>query len=140
MKQQRTMDITGAALLIGFAVVLAFNQVVIKVTNDGFQPAFQAGLRSVGAIGLIWAWMAWKTQSVRLPRRLWPVGAWAGFLFAGEFICLFTALDSTSVARVSILFYSMPVWLAIFAHFLLPGEQLTPARALGLALAMAGGS
>ena len=138
MKQQQTMDITGAALLIGFAVVLAFNQVVIKVTNDAFQPAFQAGLRSVGAIVLIWAWMTWKSQSVRLPRRLWSVGAWAGFLFAAEFICLFTALDLTSVARVSILFYSMPVWLAIFAHFLLPGEQLTPARALGLALAMAG--
>ena len=138
MKQQQTMDITGAALLIGFAVVLAFNQVVIKVTNDAFQPAFQAGLRSVGAIVLIWAWMTWKSQSVRLTRRLWPVGAWAGFLFAAEFICLFTALDLTSVARVSILFYSMPVWLAIFAHFLLPGEHLTPARALGLALAMAG--
>jgi drug/metabolite transporter (DMT)-like permease len=59
-------------------------------------------------------------------------------LFAAEFICLFTALDLTSVARVSILFYSMPVWLAIFAHFLLPGEQLTSTRALGLALAMAG--
>ena len=138
MKQQQTMDITGAALLVGFAVVLAFNQVVIKVTNDAFQPAFQAGLRSFGAIVLIWAWMTWKSQSVRLPRRLWPVGAWAGFLFAAEFICLFTALDLTSVARVSILFYSMPVWLAIFAHFLLPGEQLTPARALGLGLAMAG--
>ena len=138
MKQQQKMDITGAALLIGFAVVLAFNQVVIKVTNDAFQPAFQAGLRSIGAIVLIWAWMTWKSQSVRLPRRLWPVGAWAGFLFAAEFICLFTALDLTSVARVSILFYSMPVWLAIFAHFLLPGEHLTPARVLGLALAMAG--
>ena len=138
MKRQQTMDITGAALLVGFAIVLAFNQVVIKVTNDGFQPAFQAGMRSVGAILLIWAWMTWKTQSVRLPRRLWAVGVWAGFLFAAEFICLFTALDLTSVARVSILFYSMPVWLAIFAHFLLPGEHLTPARALGLALAMAG--
>ena len=138
MKQQQNMDITGAALLVGFAIVLAFNQVVIKVTNDGFQPAFQAGMRSVGAIVLIWAWMMWKTQSVRLPRRLWLVGAWAGFLFAAEFICLFTALDLTSVARVSILFYSMPVWLAIFAHFLLPGEQLTSTRALGLALAMAG--
>ena len=138
MKRQQTMDIKGAALLVCFAIVLAFNQVVIKVTNDGFQAAFQAGMRSVGAIFLIWAWMTWKTQSVRLPRRLWAVGVWAGFLFTAEFICLFTALDLTSVARVSILFYSMPVWLAIFAHFLLPGEQLTPARALGLALAMAG--
>jgi hypothetical protein len=43
MKQQKTMDVTGAALLVGFAIVLAFNQVVIKVNNDGFQPAFQAG-------------------------------------------------------------------------------------------------
>jgi drug/metabolite transporter (DMT)-like permease len=59
-------------------------------------------------------------------------------LFAAEFICLFTALDLTSVARVSILFYSMPVWLGIFAHFLLPGEQLTTARALGLVLSMTG--
>jgi len=138
MKQQHTIDITGASLLIGFTVVLAFNQVVIKVSNDGFQPAFQAGMRSLGAIFLIWAWMRWKTQSVRLPRRLWLVGAWAGFLFAAEFICLFTALDLTSVARVSILFYSMPVWLGIFAHFLLPGEQLTTARALGLVLSMTG--
>ena len=81
MKQQQTMDITGAALLIGFAVVLAFNQVVIKVTNDAFQPAFQAGLRSVGAIVLIWAWMTWKSQSVRLPRRLWPGG------MGGVFVC-----------------------------------------------------
>ena len=138
MKQQHTIDITGASLLIGFTVVLAFNQVVIKVSNDGFQPAFQAGMRSLGAIFLIWAWMRWKTQPVRLPRRLWLVGAWAGFLFAAEFICLFTALDLTSVARVSILFYSMPVWLGIFAHFLLPGEQLTTARALGLVLSMTG--
>jgi len=138
MKQQHTIDITGASLLIGFTVVLAFNQVVIKVSNDGFQPAFQAGMRSLGAIFLIWAWMRWKTQSVRLPRRLWLVGAWTGFLFAAEFICLFTALDLTSVARVSILFYSMPVWLGIFAHFLLPGEQLTTARALGLVLSMTG--
>ena len=60
------MDVTGAALLVGFAIVLAFNQVVIKVNNDGFQPAFQAGLRSAGALVLIWAWMTWKTQSVRL--------------------------------------------------------------------------
>ena len=138
MKQQQNMDITGALLLIGFAIVLAFNQVVIKVTNDGFQPAFQAGMRSVGALFLLWAWMTSRAQSVRLPRRLWLVGLWVGALFAFEFICLFTALDLTSVARVSILFYSMPVWLAIFAHFLLPGEHLTPARSLGLALAMAG--
>ena len=74
MKQQQTMDITGAALLIGFAVVLAFNQVVIKVTNDAFQPAFQAGLRSVGAIVFDLGLDDVESQSVRLPRRCGPWG------------------------------------------------------------------
>ncbi len=138
MKKQRNMDLVGTLLLVGFAIVLAFNQVVIKVTNDGFQPAFQAGLRSVGALMLLGVWMTWKMQSLRIPARLWPVAIWVGCLFAVEFICLFTALDLTSVARVSILFYSMPVWLAIIAHLVLPGERLNAIRAIGLALAMAG--
>ena len=53
-------------------------------------------------------------------------------------MCLFTALDFTSVARVSIIFYSMPVWLALAAHFLLPAERLTALRLIGLVVAMAG--
>jgi len=37
-----------------------------------------------------------------------------------------------------VIFYSMPVWLAIAAHLFLPGERLTPVRVVGLALAMGG--
>jgi drug/metabolite transporter (DMT)-like permease len=51
---------------------------------------------------------------------------------------LFIALDYTSIARSSIMFYSMPVWLAIAAHFVLPDERLTALRSLGLLLAMVG--
>src|SRR5690606_37291196 len=42
------------------------------------------------------------------------------------------------VSRASVLFYSMPVWVALGAHFLIPGERLTPRRILGLVLAMGG--
>ena len=55
-----------------------------------------------------------------------------------EFWCLFRSLDYTSVARASIIFYSMPVWLALIAHFVLPNERLNFNRILGLALAIAG--
>ena len=44
----------------GFALLLAFNQVVIKVTNGGFQPVFFAGLRSAGAVVCIWLWLRWR--------------------------------------------------------------------------------
>ncbi|MEM9969206.1 MAG: DMT family transporter, partial [Pseudomonadota bacterium] len=73
-----------------------------------------------------------------LPRAAWPAGFLSGLLFAFEFMCLFTALDLTTVSRTSIIFYSMPVWLALFAHVLIPGEQLTRARVVGLILAMCG--
>ena len=139
MDTKRDMDGFGAAALIGFATLLAFNQVVIKVTGTGFNPLFQAGLRSVLGFGVLIAWMAWRGH------RLGPLtsgvtlwGVVAGGLFAFEFLCLFAALDLSTVSRVSILFYSMPVWLALAAHFLLPGERLNGPRALGLALAMGG--
>ena len=104
----------------------------------GFQPVFLAGLRSLGALVLLGLWMWARWISLRLPAESRTGGIIAGLLFAVEFICLFIALDLTSVARTSILFYSMPVWLALAAHVLLPGERLNGVRLIGLAFAMGG--
>jgi len=68
---------------------------------------------------------------------LWP-GLLSGLFFSAEFTLLFIALDYTSVSRVSIFFYTMPFWVAIGAHFLVPGERLTAIRSLGLLVAIAG--
>ncbi|MEL6240506.1 MAG: DMT family transporter [Pseudomonadota bacterium] len=138
MARKDHMDTLGAVALTAFALHLAFNQVVIKVTNDGFGPVFQAGLRSFGAVLVLWLWMWTRSIPVRLPRNAMWGGVIAGILFGVEFICLYTALDLTTVSRASIIFYSMPVWLALAAHFVLPGERLTGVRSVGLVLAMCG--
>ena len=132
------IDGQGAILLIGFSLLLGFNQVVIKVSNGGFQPVFQAGVRSALALVFLAHWMWWRAIPL-MPRRVnFLPGLLVGLLFSFEFICLFVALDYTSIARSSIMFYSMPVWLAIAAHFVLPNERLTALRSLGLLLAMVG--
>ena len=132
------MDVPGAAGLLVFVSVLALNQVVIKLTNDGISPVWGAGLRSVLALGVLALWVAVTGRPVRgLRDTLWP-GLLLGGLFSVEFIFLFIALDLTTVSRSAILFYSMPVWLTIVAHFALPGETLSRRRLLGLVLAMAG--
>ena len=124
--------------MVGFAMALAFNQVVIKLTNQGFGPVFGAGLRSGLALGVLVLWVVLlRRRFGDLRATLWP-GLLLGMLFAVEFICLFQALDATSVSRASIVFYSMPVWLALVAHFALPGERLSARRILGLVLAVAG--
>ncbi|WP_224824780.1 DMT family transporter [Cognatishimia sp. MH4019] len=135
MERKDHMDAFGAVSLIGFALFLAFNQVVIKVTNGGLQPVFFAGLRSLGAILCIYAWM--RFRGIRLNFGAWGPGLLVGTIFAAEFVCLFLALDLTSVSRSSVIFYSMPVWMAIGAHFLL-GERITRIKAVGLSLAFTG--
>ena len=129
------MDIAGAAGLTTFATVLAFNQVVIAVTNDGLQPVFAAGVRSVLALVILAALTRGRFD------KIWAGGVSTlllGVFFTLEFVMLYNALDLTTVSRASILFYSMPVWLALVAHVALPGERLSRRRALGLGLAMAG--
>lgn len=138
MERKSQMDSFGAAALTLFALHLAFNQVVVKITNGGFEPVFGAGLRSLGAMVVLLAWMKFRGIGWRLPRAAMTGAIISGLLFAIEFMCLFTALDFSTVSRTSIIFYSMPVWLALSAHFLLPGERLSGLRIVGLGLAMGG--
>lgn len=138
MPRKDRIDAAGAASLVAFALLLAVNQVLIKVVNGGFQPVFFAGLRSALAILFIYGWIRWRGVEVRVNRENIGAGLLIGAVFAAEFLFLFIALDLTTVVRTSIIFYSMPVWLALMAHVGLPGERITPSKALGLAVAFAG--
>jgi drug/metabolite transporter (DMT)-like permease len=138
MPPKSHVDAFGIISLTGFALLLGFNQVVIKVTNDGLQPVFFAALRSLGGAVLIYAWIRWRGIELTLPRGTWGAGLLIGAVFALEFICLFIALDLTTVTRTSVLLYTMPLWLALSAHVLIPGERLTRLKSIGLALSFAG--
>ena len=138
MQRKENIDAFGATSLVVFSAILGFNQVVIKIVNAGIQPVFAAGLRSLGAMILIFLWMRFRGQKVRIAGSVLPSALLCGGLFAAEFILLFLALDLTSVARSSVIFYSMPVWLALMAHFAIPGERISPRKLFGLALAFAG--
>jgi len=132
------IDLAGGGWLILFAVLMGLNQVFIKLVNGGLSPMFQAGLRSVCALVLVlgYAWWTMRRLSVR-DGSLEP-GILCGLLFSAEFMLTFIAFEYTSVARATMLFYTMPFWLACMAHFMIPGERLTLMRLLGLTLAIAG--
>ena len=136
--EKRTMDINGAIWLAGFSFLLACNQVVIKLASEGLQPVFMASLRSFFALVVLGIWMSLQKIPLLPKRHNFGSAAIMGFLFYFEFVLLFQALDWTTVSRASLLFYTMPIWLAISAHFLLPHERLTPKRTLGLFFAVVG--
>lgn len=137
--ERRTrIDATGASLLIGFSMLLGLNQALVKIVNSGFAPVFQSGLRSVCAFFPVLLWALWRGRRLSLRDGSLGPGLLNGLLFSGEFCLLFLALDYTSVSRVSLFFYTMPLWVALGAHFLIPGERLTLVKILGLSIALAG--
>ncbi|WP_458792468.1 DMT family transporter [Yoonia sp. MH D7] len=138
MTPKQNIDAFGATALTSFALLLAFNQVVIKVTNGGIQPVFFAGLRSLGAIFCIYAWMRWRGLPLQFSRETIKYGIIIGAVFAFEFLCLFIAIDLTTVGRSGVIFYSMPLWLALMAHVFVAGDRITPRKAAGLVFALGG--
>src|SRR6056300_1193465 len=105
-QRKAQMDQFGTVGMILFAILLAFSQVVVRVTNEGIQPVFFAGIRSVGAAFLLLLWMRFRGIPLDFARA--PLsGLWVALLFAGQFMFLFLALDYTTVARASVLFYTM---------------------------------
>ncbi|MBT8456439.1 MAG: DMT family transporter [Alphaproteobacteria bacterium] len=138
MDKKDRLDTFGIVSLVLFSAFLGFNQVVIKVVNEGLQPTYFAGLRSAGATVCVALWMWARGIRLRpLPGTV-PAGLMIGCVFAAEFLFLFTALDLTTVSRSSVVFYSMPLWMALGAHFLIPGQKVTRMKAVGLLLAFAG--
>lgn len=138
MHRKDRIDLFGGTILVVFSVLLGLNQALIKIVNTGFQPVFQAGLRSACAFVPVLLFALLTRKRLSLTDGSFRPGLLCGGFFAAEFLLLFLALDYTTVARASVFMYSMPFWVAIGAHVLIPGERLTPVRLIGLALAMIG--
>lgn len=137
MRKDR-LDGFGFGMLLAVALVLAGNQIIIKIVDKGLQPVFFAGLRSGLAIAFVGAWLWYRGLLGRIRWADLGPGVLIGTVFAVEFIGLFLALDLTTVGHAALIMYSMPVWMGILAHFFLPGERATPIKAAGLALAFLG--
>ena len=134
----RPVDFLAASFLIIFSILLGLNQVMVKLVNEGMHPVFQVALRSTFAIFPILIYCYILKKKIIINNGSLIPGIIAGILFAIEFIFLFTALDYSTVTRVSLIFYTMPVWLTLAAHFLIENDKLNLNKILGLIIALVG--
>lgn len=137
---ERRPQLDGMAMtaMVVLCAAWGLQQVAIKVAIAGVSPIFQAGLRSLGATALLWAWCSWR--GVRLFGKdgsLVP-GLAAGLLFAGEFCLLFWGLSYTTASRAVIFLYTAPFVVAAGVHLLVPGEKLNRVQVAGLICAFLG--
>ena len=57
-ERRAELDGAASATLVLLCLLWGLQQVAIKVAMTGFSPVLQGGLRSLGALALLWAWAA----------------------------------------------------------------------------------
>ena len=134
----KPIDGLAASFLIIFSILLGLNQVLVKLVNIGMHPIFQVAMRSALAIIPILIYCYLTKKKINFFDGSFLSGVITGVLFGVEFVFLFTALDYSTVTRVSLIFYTMPVWLTLAAHFLIKNDTLNLNKILGLIIAMTG--
>ena len=134
----KPIDGLAASFLIIFSILLGLNQVLVKLVNIGMHPIFQVAMRSALAIIPILIYCYFTKKKINFFDGSFLSGVITGVLFGVEFVFLFTALDYSTVTRVSLIFYTMPVWLTLAAHFLIKNDTLNLNKILGLIIAMTG--
>lgn len=125
----------GMMLMLTFA--WGFNQVLIKVSTEGYSPIFLTFARSTLAALVVFAWCHFRGIRLFEKDGTLIAGTIVGLLFGAEFALIFLGLDLTTAARGTLMINTMPFWVLLGAHFFL-GEKITPMRLAGVVLAFAG--
>ncbi|WP_160726036.1 DMT family transporter [Bacillus sp. USDA818B3_A] len=125
-------------MMLFLCIIWGFNFVVMKMGNDVFPPVLFAAYRFLlGAIvlfGLTWF------KKIPLPgkRELkWYI--LCGILQTTYFnIAIQISLNYINAGLTSVLTYSMPLFLSLFAHYFIPGEKLTSTKTVGILIGILG--
>lgn len=134
----RPLDGWATLIILVCCACWGMNQVSIKIASAGIPPMLQAGGRSLlsGCLVLAWAWF----RNIPLFERdgSLKAGLLVGFAFAVNFMLVYPGLQYTTASRSVLFIYSMPFFVAIAAHYLIPGDRITPIKAIGLVASFAG--
>ena len=132
------LDLLAMALLVVCCASWGLQQVAVKVALPSVPPLIQAGLRSIVAALLVWAWMVLRRDPVLVRDGTLAWGTAAGLLFTVEFVLIYWGLEFTNASRAVIFLYLSPFVVALGAWLFLPGERLRTVQVVGLACAFSG--
>jgi drug/metabolite transporter (DMT)-like permease len=134
----RPLDVAATAIVIGLCVSWGGNQVAVKLAIPDIPPLIQGAVRSAAAALIVLAWARQRGVTLVVRDGTLPSGTAAGLLFALEFILLYRGLVLTTASRAALLLYTAPLFVALGAFWLLPGERFGAIQWLGLLLAFGG--
>jgi O-acetylserine/cysteine efflux transporter len=125
-------DASMKSLILLLCLIWGFNFVVMKEANTAFSPVLFAAYRF--ALGAFVLFIIVYFKKIPFPNKRdmkWFIIC--GLLQTTFFnIAIQISLNHISAGLTSVLTYSMPFWLTLMAHFLIPHEKLTVKKTIGL--------
>lgn len=132
------LDLPAVLTMLACCLCWAGGQVTIKIANTGISPVLHAGVRSIFAGALVFAWSWYRGIPMFARDRTLGPGLLIGLMFSIEFMLLFWGLSFTTASRGVVFLYCAPFVVAFGAHFFVPGDRLTLFKTLGLVAALTG--
>lgn len=136
----RPIDLRGAALALLISLFWGANPVALKIGLADAPPLRLGALRFAlgGGVILLWAWATGRLSGLRVaPEERRPLLV-LGLLLTAQVGLMNIATTMTSAAHVAIILNLYAVHTVVLAHFLVPGDRLTPRRLGGVLVAYSG--
>jgi len=133
-------SIPARAILAALAIHTLWggNPVAVKLGLEVFPPLWSGALRFALGAGCVALWALYARIPLMPTRAEWPTYLWMGVLFTLQIALLNIGFGATTAVNGAVLVSTNPLFGVLFAHFLVPGDRLRPARALGVLIAFAG--
>jgi drug/metabolite transporter (DMT)-like permease len=138
IERKEHLDSRATTLLLACCAFWGLQQILIKTTVAEVPPLWQATIRMIGAVVLLWLWCARRGVPLFERDGTLPGGLLAGALFAGEFVCIYIGLQHTTASRLTVFLYTAPFVVALLLPRFAPAERLRGVQWIGLAIAFAG--
>jgi drug/metabolite transporter (DMT)-like permease len=134
----RQLDARAVAMVLLLSAIWGGMTVAVKVGLEDAPPLLLACLRfAIGGVCVV-AWGWWTGAPFRLgPSEAWPLLG-LGLLFTVQLGLLNVGTWLSTAGRAAVLLNAYPVHVVVLAHFLVPGDRLTPGKLGGVLLGYAG--
>jgi drug/metabolite transporter (DMT)-like permease len=124
------------AALVAMVLIWGYSWVVMKIALAHAHPFDFAALRVAIGCALLFAIVKWRGRGLRLPS--YRMAVLMGVLQVALFVALsHFALLEAGPGKTSVLVFTMPFWMIVFAHFILR-ERMRGAQWVAVALAFTG--
>ncbi len=126
------------AMYVGLCAVWGSTWLTIKIGLQDLPPLRFAGVRMALACILLTPFAFLSPGQPPRPRELRWI-AWSGFLQIGvSYACIFLAERRIESGLAALFFATFPIFVGLFAHYMLPDEPLTRRTILSAVLGLAG--